>query len=214
MQTMSKRANRNNPPRALRCLIVEDQTMFLQLLVGMLRTMPGVEVRTTATTAAAAITACRDGEFDLLILDLKLPDGKGIDVLRIAVETLPDIECIVLSSAADEFACPQALLGSLRAVIDKTQAYDQLQDAIAEILRGRGIPTPCRADAAATLRPRELDVFRLIGCGMTTADISERLGITRHTVETHRKSIAAKLDAKGAELVRLATIHNQTSLPE
>ena len=145
MQTMSKRANRNNPPRALRCLIVEDQTMFLQLLVGMLRTMPGVEVRTTATTAAAAITACRDGEFDLLILDLKLPDGKGIDVLRVAVETLPDIECIVLSSAAD---------------------------------------------------------------------ISERLGITRHTVETHRKSIAAKLDAKGAELVRMATIHNQTSLPE
>jgi DNA-binding NarL/FixJ family response regulator len=210
---MRKHATRTDAPRALRCLIVEDQTMFLQLLVGILRTMPGVEVQVTATTAAAAIAACRERSFDLLILDLKLPDGRGLDVLQAAVETTPKIDCIVLSSAASEFTCPQALLGNLRAVIDKTQAYDQLQDSIAEIVRSRGIPTSVGRDAAAVLRPRELDVFRLIGRGMSTTEISDHLGITKHTVETHRKNIAAKLNAKGAELVRRATVHNQTSLP-
>lgn len=187
--------------------------MFLQLLVGILRTMPGVDVRATATTAAAAIATCRDRSFDLLILDLKLPDGEGLRVLEAAVETMPEIECIVLSSAASEFVCPRALLSNLRAVIDKTQAYDRLQDSIAEIVRSRGIPTAGSGDAAAVLRPRELDVFRLIGRGMSTAEISDHLGIAKHTVETHRKSIAAKLGAKGAELVRRATVHNQTSLP-
>lgn len=211
---MSKDVNRHAPPRSLRCLIVEDQTMFLQLLVGMLRTMPGVEVRTTATTNAAAIAACREYSFDLLILDLKLPDGNGLDVLRAAVELMPSIDCIVLSSAAGEFACPQALLRNLRFVIDKTQAYEQLHDAINDIIRSRGIPMPGGADAAAVLRPRELDVFRLIGRGMSTNEIGNCLGITRNTVETHRKSIAAKLGAKGAELVRRATIHNQISLPD
>lgn len=187
--------------------------MFLQLLVGILRTMPGVEVRATATTAAAAIATCRDRPFDLLILDLKLPDGEGLQVLQAAVETTPEIDCIVLSSAASEFVCPRALLGNLRAVIDKTQAYDQLQDAIAGIVRSRGIPMPLGEAATAVLRPRELDVFRLIGRGMSTAEISDHLGITKHTVETHRKNIAAKLGAKGAELVRRATIHNQMLLP-
>ena len=187
--------------------------MFLQLLVGILRTMPGVEVRATATTASAAIAMCRDRSFDLLILDLKLPDGEGLHVLQSAVETTPDIDCIVLSSAASEFVCPRAALRNLSAVIDKTQAYDRLQDSIAGIVRSRGIPTPVGGDAAAVLRPRELDVFRLIGRGMSTAEISDHLGIAKHTVETHRKNISAKLGAKGAELVRRATVYNQISLP-
>lgn len=52
-----------------------------------------------------------------------------------------------------------------------------------------------------------------MGQGLKTAEIAERLGISRNTVETHRKNLAAKLNASGAELVRLAAIHNQTSLP-
>lgn len=213
-ETMRKRMNRCEAARALRCLIVEDQTMFLQLLVGMLRTVPGIDVVATATTAAAGIAACRDRACDLLILDLKLPDANGLEVFRAAVETTPDIDCIVLSSAAGEFACPQPLLRNLRAVIDKTQAYDQLQERVAVILRSRGIPTPAGADATASLRPRELEVFRLIGRGMSSLEIGDRLGITKNTVETHRKNITAKLGAKGAELVRRATLHNQISLPE
>lgn len=189
--------------------------MFLQLLVGMLRTVPGINVRATAKTVAEAARAIRADAFDLLVLDLKLPDGDGLQVLRAAVDAHPDIDCIVLSSAAGEFAWPQELLRNLRALIDKTQAFEQLQAAIAALVQARGIDVR-RVDesphAVARLRPRELDVFRLIGQGLTTADISLQLNISKNTVETHRKNIAAKLGARGAELVRLATLYNQTSL--
>lgn len=191
--------------------------MFLQLLVAMLRTVPGIEVRATAKTAVEAVKAVRAEAFDLLVLDLKLPDGDGLEVLRVAVDTCPGIDCIVLSSAAGEFSCPQGLLPNLRALVDKTQAFDQLQAALAALVRARGVEVPPAAvapDALALLRPRELEVFRLIGQGLTTADIGRQLGISTNTVETHRKSIAAKLDARGAGLVRLATLHNQTSLPD
>ena len=121
----------------------------------------------------------------------------------------------MLSSAAAEFTCPQGLQGNLRALVDKTQAYEHLQGAIAAIVRARGIDvaTGEGGDPLSLLRPRELEVFRLIGQGLKTSEIGERLGISRNTVETHRKGIAAKLGASGAELVRLATLHNQTSLP-
>ncbi|MDA1040337.1 MAG: hypothetical protein O3A37_08640 [Planctomycetota bacterium] len=62
---------------SLRCVAVEDQTMFLQLLSGMLRTIPGVELVATATTVAAGQAACDTEAVDLLILDLALPDGNG-----------------------------------------------------------------------------------------------------------------------------------------
>lgn len=190
--------------------------MFLQLLAGMLRTVPGIEVRATARTVAEAAAAVGAGWYDLLILDLKLPDGDGLDVLRMAVDGNPAIDCIVLSSAADEFACPPPLRGNLRGLIDKTNAYEQLQAAIADVTRSRGIDVaPTRGvgrDILEILRPREADVFRLIGQGLKTTDIGRQLGIAKSTVETYRKGIAAKLGASGAELVRLATLHNQTSL--
>lgn len=190
--------------------------MFLQLLVGMLRTVPGIDVRATARTAADGIRAVRAEKFDLLILDLRLPDADGLHVLRAAAAAHPEIDCIVLSSAAAEFACPQGLLTNLRALIDKTQAFDHLQAVLASLIRARGLdvrPVTVAPATLALLRPREMDVFRLIGQGLTTADIGRRLGISKNTVETHRKSISAKVGVSGAELVHLATLHNQTSLP-
>jgi two-component system response regulator DevR len=199
-------------------MVVEDQTMFLQLLSGMLRTIPGVELSATATTVAGGQAACRSTMFDLLILDLTLPDGNGLEVLRTAAASRPDIDCIVLSSAASEFACPQQFLVNLRAVIDKTQAYESLQRVITNLLQSRGIRLPADdrdgVDPRSVLRARELEVFTLIGQGMRTKAIGEHLGISRHTVESHRKAIAAKLGASGAELVRKATIHNQTTLSQ
>lgn len=191
--------------------------MFLQLLSGMLRTIPGVDLVATATTVAEGRAACDRQTVDILILDLGLPDGNGLEVLRSAVTRRPDIDCIVLSSAASEFACPQQFLANLRAVIDKTQAYESLQRVITSLLQSRGVRLPAErggVDPRRALRARELEVFELIGRGMRTKEIGERLGISRHTVESHRKAIASKLGASGAELVRMATIHNQTTLAQ
>lgn len=105
----------------------------------------------------------------------------------------------------------------MRGIIDKTQTYERLAAVIGDVLRRRNAANadhqPCAVDARTLLRPRELEVFQLIGQGLKTSEIGRRMGISNNTVETHRKNLASKLNASGAELVRLATISIQTSLP-
>jgi len=90
-------------PRPFACLVVEDHTLVAQLLTAALRVMPGIGSVTTASTVAAAVAAVADREFDLVILDLTLPDGHGLAVLRACAARHPRSACIVLSSTADEF---------------------------------------------------------------------------------------------------------------
>ena len=79
-------------PEALRCLIVEDQVMFLQLLCSMLEAMPGLTVVGTATRQADAIALCSgDDAPDLLILDLTLPDGDGLAVAQALADQAIDL---------------------------------------------------------------------------------------------------------------------------
>lgn len=192
--------------------------MFLQLLVGMLRTIPEIQLAAVARNVREASEVCRSLPVDLLILDLALPDGYGLDILRDLVERRPDVDCIVLSSAIADFSCPEPLLRHVRGTIDKTETYEQLAAVIGTVIRDRGVSLrsgrPSEGDPRRLLRPRELQVFQLIGQGFKTEEISRLLGISRNTVETHRKNIAARIKASGAELVRIAAIHNQTAIPQ
>jgi DNA-binding NarL/FixJ family response regulator len=184
----------------LTCVVVEDQLMFLQLMVGMLRTMEGLKVVGTATTAAAGINACRKHLPDLLILDLSLPDEPGQVVARTLAEIKPEARLIVLSGQASSFVCESALQPMLHAVIDKIEAYERLGSEIRELL-------PPTEDTTPPFTPREHTLLRQIGRGLTNQQIAETLGLSVRTVETHRKNIAAKLDLKGAELVRYAALY-------
>lgn len=200
------------PRESLACLVVEDHTLIGQLLVGMLRTSPGIGSVMLATSVAAGIAATADEKVDLVILDLKLPDGDGLDVLRAAVKWHSDVACIVLSSMAEELICPQDLAPRVVAVIDKTAAIESLRFEVEAVVQRwlGGSPRARTCDVAALLRPRELEVFEQIGKGMTTQQIADSLGISVHTVNPHRKAIVNKLGVVGAELVRLAAIHNTT----
>lgn len=108
--------------------------MFLQLLVAILRTHPNLEVVATAQGVAEAIDVCASHTPDLLILDLSLPDGHGVDVLR-ALSQRPDPPAvIVLSGQASSFVCPRELAPLVQAVIDKTRAYEDLTSEIESLL--------------------------------------------------------------------------------
>ena len=198
---------------SLRCLILDDQTMFLQLLAGMVRTTPGLDL----VGAFSGVTKAREyvshNAVDLLILDLALPDGQGISVLKAAAKKNPKVQTIILSGHASQFVCPADLRSHVHAVVDKTQAYGSLQKEIAEILRPT---TDGRVEMSPRLKltPREYDVFSMVGQGRMSKEIAEKLGIALRTVETHRKAICRKLRMSGPELVRQASIHLQTQLAE
>jgi DNA-binding NarL/FixJ family response regulator len=195
--------NATNPSAQapLTCVVVEDQRMFLQLLVGMLHTQPGLAVVSTAETAAAGIEACLQHRPDLLILDLSLPDQPGHTVAEALHRVNPDARLIVLSAQASSFVCPPSLQTMLHAVVDKIEAYDTLGAEINELIAPQVGPRQ-------RLTFREGDVLRLIGQGLSNNQIAEVLQLSVHTVETHRRNLSGKLGLKGAELVRYATLQS------
>ena len=195
-----------------RALIVEDQTMFQQLLVGMLRVESNLEVVATAASVSEAKNALDQHEIDLLLLDLSLPDGDGLLILSHALKRQPGIQCIILSGQANQFLCPEKFRKNICSIVDKAQAYAHLQRAL-QLFNGVGTKQEnSPPDPAKSLSKREYEVFLLIGKGYQSKEIAEQLSISPLTVETHRKTIGRKLRSQGIELVRVATIHNQTLL--
>ncbi len=185
--------------RPLRCLIVEDQLMFLELLQQLLERQLGITVIATAATVQAAVAACRLHKPDLLILDLTLADGDGLPVLASLAQWAPEARAVVLSAQAAGFVCPEALQPLLLGVVDKTATFDSLIAVIAELLPGA-------PKLAVALTPAQQRIFDLIGEGLSNKQIARELTLSITTVETHRKAIARRLGCSGAELVRHAAL--------
>lgn len=188
-------------PASLRCLIAEDQIMFLELLQQLLERQPGLSVVATAATVEAAQAACRLHRPDLLILDLSLADGNGLPVLASLAHWAPEARAVVLSAQAAGFVCPEPLQDLLLGVVDKAATFDTLLGVIAELLPRQRQPTP-----SAGLTPAQQRVFQLLGQGLSNKQIASQLELSIATVETHRKAIARRLDCSGAELVRQAAL--------
>jgi len=90
----------------LRCVLVEDQTLFLELLSQVLQLQPGLKIVARAQTVAEGLAACKIHKPDLLILDLELPDGEGLEVARALMRWNPSAKVIVLSGHASTFFLP------------------------------------------------------------------------------------------------------------
>ena len=190
-------------PGTLRCLIAEDQVMFLELLQRLLEGLPGLEVIATAGTVTAAIAACRLHRPDLLILDLNLADGDGLPVLESLAQWCPRARAVVLSAQAAGFVCPEPLHPLLLGVVDKSATFETLIAVIRDLL-----PQP-PPQALPTLTPAQRRIYGLIGAGLSNKQIARQLGLSVATVETHRKAIARRLGLSGAELVRHAALQNR-----
>lgn len=200
---------------SLRCVVVEDQVMFLQLLVAMLRGHEGLDVVGTALTVAEGRAVCLQQRPDVLILDLALPDGRGLEVAEALQDVAPAARVIILSGEASSFVCPASLQPMLHAVVDKTRAYGTLSLEIAELVRQRRalaamadgvVLVEEAAPGARRLTQREEEIFALIGRGQSNREIAAQLHLSQRTVETHRKNIVAKLGVSGPELVRMAAL--------
>lgn len=204
---------------ALRCLILEDQVMFAQLLSTVLRPIRELEIAGLARTCREGIQLCHQLRPDLLILDLALPDGDGTLVARAAIQANPRCRLLVLSAEVGSFVCPAELEPHITDVIHKATTYDTLTTALAELLSERfpaatnqqGKPSPAAScNPVSLLTPRQQEVFLLLSRGLQNKEIARELGLEVNTVETHRKEIARRLGMSGAELVHLAALQVST----
>lgn len=203
-------------PAPIRCVVVEDHVLVLQMLCVGLRTLGGIDIVATGTSLRDTRRLASSEAIDLLILDSSLSDGDGLEVLRALLEVHPGLKCIVITSYESNFNCPLELLGCIVAIVDKVQSWDTLLLAIERAV-GNRLPPGCRmlceADPRTKLTPRECNVFESLGRGLTNKEIAKALGISVQTVETHRKAVSRKLGCNGPSLVRLATLSQHLSLP-
>lgn len=197
------------------CVIVDDHVMLLDLLAGAVRGVPGVSIATTGTDVTDADRIAALDRVDLLIVDLKLPSGDGMDLVRKVRARHPALKCIVIAGCATDFVCPPDLIDCVVSVIDKAHACDALLDAVGKAV---GATAPDAGgpgsldDVTSRLTPRELELFTMLGEGLSNKELGQRFGISTRTVETHRKAISKKLGCSGAALVRLATLHRHGGL--
>jgi len=199
MTTLESRAR----PRA--ALIVEDQPDALAWLnETVAKTFPAATVQ-AATTLAQARSAWRDARPDIALIDLGLPDGSGIDLVREMNGEDPDIVTVVTTVFSDDQHLFAALSAGAHGYVLKDESRDRLGVMLEDIVSGQPPLSPVIArrllghfhERTATdvqLTDRERDVLTLLAKGLTVARVAEMLGISRNTAAGYAKSVYRKLN--------------------
>lgn len=193
-------------------MVVEDQGLFREMLSSMLGMRGGLRVAGSALNVAEGKAACDKHSPDLLVMDLDLPDGSGLDVAGHLLELNPAARIIVVSGHASDFVCPRWLDKNLQAIISKNDTFASLRtelDKILAIENTTARPREKKVFKDKPLTPREAEIFALIGEGLTSKEIAKRLYLSEHTVQAHRKRMAIKLGTTGSELIQRAITQRQ-----
>jgi len=204
---------------SLRVLVVDDHPIFVLGLERLLVSR-GLEICGTAGSIREGVGLIEAQDPDVVVIDLSLPDGSGLQLLELLRESKPTLPAIVVSMHDEELFARRALMAGARGYLMKDAAPDQIVSALRRVARGEQVVSP-RIEERVFLRGggreprswlkrlsnRELEVFELLGRGKSTQSIARRLGISVKTVETHQAKIKNKLALSSmAELIRAAAI--------
>jgi DNA-binding NarL/FixJ family response regulator len=208
-----------HPLAKRRVLIVDDHPIVRQGLKRMIEAEPDLEVCGEAATESQARRAIRELDPDIVIVDLALQEGDGLELVRDVHAHHPDVPMLVLSMHDETIYAERLLSEGASGYIMKQAAADQLLNALRTVLRGetylseslhQQLQARSGAPAGAShpvdrLSNRELQVLNLIGRGVSSREIARELGLSVKTVESHRQSIKRKLHlATNAQLVQYA----------
>jgi DNA-binding NarL/FixJ family response regulator len=138
---------------------------------------------------------------DVAVIDLKLPDGTGIDLVRKLRADHPALRCVVLTSFDDDEAVAAALDAGAAAFVLKTVRGTEIADIVRQVATGRNLlderalarRKAAHADPTDALTPTEKKVLQLIGDGMSNREIGDNLGLAEKTVKNHVTGLLAKM---------------------
>ncbi len=201
-----------------RILVVEDHLIVREALVTLLGVRPDLQIVGVAASIREAMPLVDQTVPDLLLLDLSLEDGSGIELARKLHRSRSRTRVLVVTGYRDGFAAREALAAGVAGYVLKEQPTADLFAAIDVIRRGGTYVSPTIAaqlrsdqlspkedDPLASLSNRESEIFRLLVSGNSSKDLSRRLFISVKTVETHRTNIGRKLGVRtSVDLVRFA----------
>jgi DNA-binding NarL/FixJ family response regulator len=204
-----------------RVLVIDDHPIVRLGIRQMIAADPELTVCGEAATAEEALQRLKASGADLAIVDLSLRGQGGLQLIRSLLDIAPRLHVLVLSMHDETLFSERALKAGARGYIMKHEAIAGLARAIREVLAGhiylseqmsqrlleRVRPgTPPATIGVDALTDRELEVFTMIGRGISTAEMARKMGISIKTIETYRSNIKVKLDlADASELLRYAT---------
>lgn len=174
-----------------------------------------------ATTGNEALAAIDAGDFDVVVLDLSLPDRSGLDVLAHVKASKPQLPILILSMAREEEFALRALRAGASGYLEKRSAPEQLVAAIKRLAQGKKYLSTELAERLVMeadrhspdqphdlLSPREFEIFLMIAGGKAASRIAADLRLSVKTVNNHRSRILRKMAMKSnAELIRYAIQH-------
>jgi DNA-binding NarL/FixJ family response regulator len=204
-----------------RIFIVDDHPLVREMLSNLIRQTPDLIVCGEAEDGKSALQEIARSSADLVIVDLSLGNGSGIDLIRSIRSLFPEVDVIVLSMHDERVYAERSIRAGARGYIMKRESTKKIIDAIHQVLQGNmylskdltGLfaekfvsgSSPGGGPAIAQLSDRELEVFQLIGQGYETRQIAKTLNVNIKTVQTYCTRIKDKLKySTGSELLREA----------
>lgn len=204
-----------------RIFILDDHPMTRRGLAQLIASAPDLVLCGEAENAAQALAAFARSEPDLVLSDITLPGKSGLEFIKDSKTLHPDVAVLVMSMHDENVYAERVLRAGGNGYIMKSEGGDKVIEAIRHILLGQVYVSkrmsavllnhfarsPGRREESQTsqLTDREFEVYQLIGQGLSTRAIGERLHISPKTVETHRMKIKAKFRLKtGPELIKHA----------
>ena len=199
--------------------IVDDHPLVREGLAARISAQPDMEVCGEAADIESALDLILSKRPSLVLVDIALRDGHGIDLIKRIVAAGVTSRMLVVSAYDESLFAERALRAGALGYINKQELQGHVVEAMRTVLRGERYLSSAMAQrliaqavgaksaqgGTELLTDRELQIFQLIGRGKSTREIAGELNVSVHTIDSHREHIRAKLDLHtGTELIRRA----------
>lgn len=208
-------------PFMIRALIVDDHAIVRQGLKRILDEAPGMVVGGEAVNGVQALKMIRAEKWDIVLLDISMPEKNGIDALKQIMDENKSVKVLILSMYPEDQYAVRMMKAGASGYMTKETAPEQLVEAIRQVVAGKKYISAtlselllfeCGSDSAKspheTLSDREYQVLRLIGSGKTVSEVAKLLSLSVKTVSTYRSHILDKMNLRNNAELTLYVIQN------
>ncbi|HTV40900.1 MAG TPA: response regulator transcription factor [Candidatus Sulfotelmatobacter sp.] len=203
-------------------LVLDDQPLVREGLIRIINREKDLTCCGAVESIASARYEVAAHEPDLVLMDILLPDGCGLDFIKYLSLEHPSVPVLVVSQCDETLYAERVLKAGARGYLMKNHATSAIPAAIRAVLAGElhvspkiaalalhqmaGRKSGVQRDGPGNLTDRELQIFQLLGAGVNTRDIAGKLHLSIKTIETHRENIKRKLKlSSAADLIRYST---------
>jgi DNA-binding NarL/FixJ family response regulator len=180
----------------IRLVVVDDHPVVLDGVITQLRRYSDIDVVGHAGDAATAIRVCALERPDIVLLDLRLPDALGADVVPSIRSVSPASRVLLFTAFPEHAAVAPALAEGACGVLVKDATGPALHNALREVAHVGSYHRPGTVSVTTLVAPREYDVLRLVAAGYTNSEIGQQLNLSLNTVKAYLSNVMHKLDAR------------------